>query len=119
MEQRSQSKLVDQKHLAEIARLEEANKDLDRQRRKLDEERKRCQSQANEAEARSAERTKTLDKTRRYCSFCKRSALLAGAAIDGMVDLNSDCQHTQTLGSTILDVVVAVNTEQKVIKARV
>lgn len=66
LEQRNQSELVDREHLAEIARLEEANREvsrnLERERRELEEERKRAQER--DGEARSAE--KAIDKTRRY-----------------------------------------------------
>lgn len=67
LEQRSQSDLVDQNHnLAEIARLQEANRDLERERRELHEERKKAREKKKEKDGEARSTEKALEKTRRY-----------------------------------------------------
>lgn len=69
LEQRNQSELVDQKHLAELARLEEAKSELERERerarRELDMGRKRCQ----EKDAKTKDTEKAVERTRRYADL--------------------------------------------------
>lgn len=65
MEQRSHSDLVDEKHLAEIARLEEANRDIERERRELEEDRQRAQDDYRNKDAEAKNTGKALEITRR------------------------------------------------------